>query len=151
MIRACQRRATFPWLETKLIDKRRKARQSFGSFLIDFVNDLNHLSDDGWCILVEGERDERALRKLGFKGAVAKVSAVARKGTASFGGRKKVVVLTDLDREGAVLASRFVKRLRHDGLRTSLAERGRLKAASKGVFLNIENLSRFGEPELLSQ
>ena len=130
-----------------MIDKREKAYQAFGEFLTKFIGDLNHRSDEGWSLLVEGPRDERALRKLGYGGPLVTVSRFVREGLGAFGETKRVIVLTDLDREGAVLASRFVKRLGHDGLKTSLRERGRLKAASHGVFLHIENLSRFAMDE----
>lgn len=119
--------------------------QAFGAFLIDFVRDLNHLSEDGCVLLVEGQRDVRALRKLGYKGHLVSVSTLGRKGKLALGNLGKVVILTDLDREGGVLAARFTKRLTHEGLRTSLMERRRLKHASHGVFLHIENLSRFAE------
>lgn len=127
-----------------MIDKRERAYQAFGGFLTGFVRDLNQLSEDGWSVLVEGQRDEKALRKLGFKGVLSTVGAVARLGPEALG-TDKVVVLTDLDREGAVLAARHVKLLAHEGFKTSLSERRRLKAASRGVFLHIENLSRFGD------
>ncbi|MDG6900864.1 MAG: hypothetical protein JRM80_02765 [Nitrososphaerota archaeon] len=130
-----------------MIDKRGKVYQGFGEFLTAFVHDLNAMSEDGWSVLVEGVRDERALRMLGFEGMLVTVSRVGREGTKAFGGAKKVVLLTDLDREGAVLAARFVKRLGHDGMRVSLQERRRLKAASKGVFLHVENLSRFAKSD----
>jgi len=128
-----------------VIDKREKAFQVFGEFLVDFVRDLNHRSEDGWALLVEGKRDERALRELGYAGALATVSSYSRTGRRAFGGSGAVVILTDLDREGGTLAARFVKKLSHEGLQTSLAERRRLKAASKGVFLHVENLSRFAD------
>lgn len=134
-----------PTLDNDMIDKRKRAYQAYGAFLVDFVKDLNHLSDDGWAVLVEGLRDEKALRRLGFRGSLVTVSALGRLGTGIFSPDGKVIILTDLDREGAVLASRYVKRLSHEGFRTSLAERRRLKAASRGVFLHIENLSRFSE------
>lgn len=130
-----------------MIDKRERVFQAFGSFLVDYVRDLNHMSDDGWSLLVEGSRDEGALRKLGFNGRLITVSALVRNGTEVFGGSKKVVILTDLDREGAVLAARYLKRLRHEGFTTSLSERRRLKNASRGVFLHVENLSRFAKSE----
>ena len=126
-----------------MIDKREKLYQAFGYFLGSFVEDLNVLSGDGWSVLVEGKRDERALRKLGFIGNLVTISSLGRKGISAFDGAKKVVILTDLDREGAVLASKYLKRLTHDGFKTSLRERLRLKIASRGVFLHIENLSRF--------
>jgi 5S rRNA maturation endonuclease (ribonuclease M5) len=109
--------------------------------------DLNHLSEDGWAVLVEGQRDLRALRKLGFVGNITTVSSLGMKGSSAFEGQKKVVILTDLDREGAILAARSIKRLNHDGFKTSLKERLRLKNASHGVFLHIENLSRFARED----
>ncbi len=130
-----------------MIDKRERIYQAFGAFLVDFIRDLNHRSDDGWSLLVEGPRDERALRKLGYKGVLVTVSSLGVGGPEALGYARRVMILTDLDREGRVLAARFVKRLSRDGLKTSLKERGRLKAASRGVFLHIENLSRFARED----
>jgi 5S rRNA maturation endonuclease (ribonuclease M5) len=128
---------------SKLLYKKAKTYDEFGEFLSSFVSDLNKMSEDGWSILVEGPRDARALRRLGCLGNVVTVSSVVRKGNSVFDRDNKIVILTDLDREGAVLASRYIKRLSHDGFRSSLRERQRLKNASHGVFLHIENLSRF--------
>ena len=125
-----------------MIDRTEKRYQEFGEFLRGFVFDLNNLADDGWSILVEGKRDTAALRKLGFVGNLATTHMLTL-GYFAFEGRRKVVILTDLDREGARLASKYVKRLGHDGFRTSLKERLRLKNNSHGVFLHIENLARF--------
>jgi len=112
---------------------------------VGFVRDLNHLSEGGWSVLVEGPRDLKAIRKLGYQGSVTTVASLGRNGVFALNPSKKVVILTDLDREGGVLAARYVKKLGHEGIKTSLAERRRLKAASRGVFLHIENLSRFAE------
>ena len=128
-----------------MIDKRQKAIDAFGAFISDFMRDLNQISEEGWSILIEGERDEKALRRLGFRGRLVSLSSVRRRGTGAFEGSRKVVILTDLDREGAALASRYLKALTHEGIRVSLAERRRLKHASRGVFLHIENLSRFAD------
>jgi 5S rRNA maturation endonuclease (ribonuclease M5) len=128
-------------------DKRERVYQAFGEFLADFARDLNHLSEAEWALLVEGPRDARAMRKLGYQGQMVTVGALGRSGIVVLGDARKVVILTDLDREGATLASRFVRALNHEGVKTSLSERRRLKAASRGVFLHIENLGRFGEPE----
>ena len=131
----------------RLLHKKTKTYDEFGEFLRGFVTDLNNLSEDGWSILVEGPRDAQALRRLGYVGNVVTVSRVVRKRNAAFGNDREIVILTDLDREGAVLAARYIKRLSHDGFKTSLAERQRLKNASHGVFLHIENLSRFAPTE----
>ena len=130
-----------------MIDKRQRVYQAFGAFLADFVRDLNHRSDEGWSLLVEGPRDRRALRKLGYDGRLVTVALLGRNGPDALGDSKSVVILTDLDRDGTVLAAKYVKRLTHEGLRTSLSERRRLKKASRGVFLHIENLSRFAKSE----
>ena len=106
---------------------------------------MNDMSREGWSVLVEGQRDARALRKLGYEGRLATLSAFGRRGAATFQGSQGVVVMTDLDREGAVLAARSVRRLTSDRLVASLAERRRLKAASRGRFLHIENLGRFAD------
>ncbi len=97
--------------------------------------------------MVEGERDVRAMRKLGYAGIMVTTSGLAKKGIRAIGGAKKVVILTDLDREGSVLVGKLSRRLAHEGLVVSTHERLRLKAASRGVFLHIENLSRFAETE----
>ena len=54
-----------------------------------------------------------------------------------------MIILTDLDTEGRRLASRYVRFLTQEGVKTSLAQRRRLSEASRGVFLHIENLQRF--------
>jgi 5S rRNA maturation endonuclease (ribonuclease M5) len=129
-----------------MIDKRERMYQAFGAFVLGWVMDLNHLSEQGWVLLVEGERDARALRRLGYLGNMATSSAFGRKGIEALGGSTKVVLMTDLDREGGVLAARYLKALSKDGLEVSLSERKRLRRASRGVFLHIENLGRFAEP-----
>ena len=114
---------------------------------MDFVRDLNNSSEEGWSLLVEGLRDLKALRKLGYRGSLLTVSQLGRGGTSALADTRKVIILTDLDREGTLLASKFVKKLNHERIHASLAERRRLKAASRGIFLHIENLSRFARPE----
>jgi 5S rRNA maturation endonuclease (ribonuclease M5) len=147
MIRARQRRATSPERRNDMKVRREKAYEGLRVFLTGFVRDLNQRSEEGWVLLIEGPRDARAMRLLGYEGSLVTVSAAARNGKVGLSHLKKVMVFTDLDREGASLAAKFVKRLGHDGIRTSLEERRRLKAASRGVFLHVENLSRFAKPE----
>jgi 5S rRNA maturation endonuclease (ribonuclease M5) len=130
-----------------MIDRRERAYQQFGEFLTGFIRDLNQRAEEGWALLVEGPRDQRAMRSLGYGGSLVTVSLVKRHSRAMVPSLRKVVVLTDLDREGAALAAKFIRRLNHEGVKTSLEERRRLKAASHGVFLHVENLSRFAKSE----
>ena len=106
------------------------------------------MAPEGWAVLVEGKRDAAALKGLGYLGSVVTLASLARLGTDVFGSARKVIILTDLDREGRTLAARCIKRLSHDGFRTSLVERRRLRIASRGSFRHIENLSKFAASEL---
>ena len=128
-----------------MLHRKAKTYDEFREFLASLVIDLNNLTEDGWSVLVEGPRDAQALRKLGYAGNVVTVSSVVRRGNTVFRRDRKIVILTDLDREGAVLAARYFKRLSHDGFKISLRERQRLKNASHGVFLHVQNLSRFAQ------
>ena len=119
---------------------------AFRVFLTDFVEDLNQLAAEGWVLLVEGKRDKSALRSLGYRGKVLLVASLSRPGLSSLKGSRRVVILTDLDREGGHLAARFQRRFTHDGVESSLSQRKRLLLASRGVFRHIENLSRFADP-----
>ncbi|HXW36417.1 MAG TPA: hypothetical protein VEJ36_00705 [Nitrososphaerales archaeon] len=119
-----------------------KRYSAFVDGLKDFVVDLNHLSEEGWIVLVEGARDARALKGIGYSGRVSTLSGPKAR-RSSLGFPKGVVILTDLDREGGRLAARYSRRLVHEGYRVSLKERRRLLEASGGVFRHVENLSRF--------
>lgn len=117
----------------------------FERFLSRFVSDLNDKSEDGWSVLVEGKRDSIALRTLGYRGRILTVSVLGKRGPAALGGVEKMVILTDMDREGTLLASKYSKSLIHGGIATSLGERSKLRLASRGVFLQIENLGKFAK------
>ncbi len=128
-----------------MIAAKERRFDEYAEFLNTFVRQLNQLADDGWAVLVEGKRDEAAMRGLGYAGVLATVSSVSRQGAGAVAPAKKVVILTDLDREGRFLAAKYIKLLSHEGIRTSLAERRRLRVASRGAFRHIENLSRFSK------
>jgi len=125
-------------------DTRRFAE--FLDFLDGFVVELNRLSAEGSVVLVEGPRDIRAMRSVGYKGAIASIHSIDKKQsrfvlTAS----KMVIIMTDLDREGRRLAARYARTFSHRGIAVSLEQRRRLLAASRGVFRHVENLKRFSQ------
>jgi 5S rRNA maturation endonuclease (ribonuclease M5) len=135
-------------------DAQRQERRfrEFSSFLGGLVKELNDLSSEGAAVLVEGKRDAKALRELGYAGPVFTVSILTSSAAAREELRKgvsKMIILTDLDSEGRRLAARYMKFLSHEGVSASLAQRRRLSEASRGVFLHIENLRRFGPGEAL--
>ena len=114
-------------------------------FLRGFTEDLNKMAAEGWILLVEGQRDASAMKSLGYRGAVLTLSKLTGDIRRNLGTPTGVIILTDLDREGRLLAARYTRILTHEGLKTTLAERRRLLVASNGVFREIENLSRFAD------
>jgi 5S rRNA maturation endonuclease (ribonuclease M5) len=149
MSRAVQRRAT-----SSFSSSRRAQRLSeFVRFLVEFIDELNVLALDGAAVLVEGQRDRRALINLGYEGPVlTRASLSGPRIERSLSGVRSVVVLMDMDREGRKLTARYISLLQSMKVATSLSQRLRLKRASGGVFLHIENLSRFAPevPEIRS-
>lgn len=124
------------WKEPKHMD--------FIEFLVGFIDELNLPASEGTLVLVEGERDRSALLELGFTGrVVTKAMLTSKRIERSLEGVKSVIILTDMDKEGRKLASMYMELFRSRGLKVSLSERRRLKHASHGVFLHIENLARF--------
>jgi 5S rRNA maturation endonuclease (ribonuclease M5) len=130
-----------------LIQKDRRYLE-FIEFLVAFIDELNDLAVEGAAILVEGQRDRRALVDLGYGGKIlTRISLSSTRVDASLKGVKSIVILTDMDKEGRKLAARYMGFFLPRGVRTSMSQRRRLKHASHGVFLHIENLSRFA-PEV---
>lgn len=128
---------------------RDKRYLDFVEFLVGFVDELNVLSAEDAAVLVEGKRDSKALVALGYRGRIlTKASLSAGRIEASLEGVRSVIILTDMDREGRRLAAGYIKLFQTLGLKASLTHRKRLSRASHGVFLHIENLSRFA-PEVV--
>lgn len=125
-----------------MVDDRRFIE--FLDFLRDFISELNSLSREGDVLLVEGVRDARAMRGVGYRGPIVTISSISKGDSKSrLAASKRVIILTDLDREGRHLAARYAKSLTHSGLAISLLHRRRLLAASRGIFRHVENLQRF--------
>ena len=126
--------------------QRQRRLAEFVEFLQGLIKELNDLSGEGAAVLVEGKRDAKALTGLGYTGLLFTVAIL----TSSVASRERLreevrqmIILTDLDAEGRRLAARYVKFLAKEGVRPSLSQRKRLSAASRGIFLHIENLGRF--------
>jgi 5S rRNA maturation endonuclease (ribonuclease M5) len=108
-------------------------------------------------VVVEGERDREAVRRLGWSGSVVvlhrgrPISATASGLVAS---RRKVIVLTDWDTEGGRLARRLKDFLGPEEVRLDLEYRRRLARILRGELTHVEGLfgwarrqaERRGEP-----
>jgi 5S rRNA maturation endonuclease (ribonuclease M5) len=115
--------------------------------------------DDGAraVVVVEGERDRRALRRLGWAGPVALVHRgrpISATASGLAAARGKVIVLTDWDTEGGRLARRLRDFLEAENLALDLEYRRRLARILRGELTHVEGLfgwarrqaERRGEP-----
>jgi|YelNatPaOPRAMG01_1025707.scaffolds.fasta_scaffold22252_2 5S rRNA maturation endonuclease (ribonuclease M5) len=112
-----------------------------------FVKKLSDEANNGALIVVEGLRDEEALRSLGFSGTffllcrgrgLQRLLTVAQ----AF---KKTIVLTDLDRKGGVLAAKVVATLQSKNIRVDLFFRKELRSIMRGKIRSIQDLKKFEE------
>lgn len=118
---------------------------NFVNFLHQLIFELNNSCDKDTVLLVEGKRDVLAFQRIGYSGRVVSVSSFLRIIRKGIKPARKVILMTDLDREGRILASRLVKLIKGMGMEVSIEERRRLLAASYGLIDTIESLSRFAE------
>ena len=107
----------------------------------DFVKSLN--SKHG-IIVVEGKRDEDALKKLGYTGKICQFHSF--KGLIKFADNmpkyKNLVLLLDSDRKGRYLTKRIISQLQHR-MTIDLSYRKELTAITKGRVKNVEDLTMY--------
>jgi len=113
--------------------------------LKSFVKKLSDEADNGALVVVEGLRDEEALRSLGFSGTfflLCRGSGIKHLVTVAqtF---KKTIVLTDLDRKGGVLAAKVVEILQSKNIRVDLFFRKELRSIMRGKIRSIQDLKKF--------
>lgn len=104
-------------------------------------------SRSGTVIIVEGRKDEAALRRLGMTGPIVCFKS-SGKGLADFLGgidAKKAIVLTDFDEEGKDLSDRITEELAHLHMSTNLILRKQLGAIIKQEARTIQDLFRHVE------
>ena len=115
----------------------------------EFIESLNNECKAGAIVIVEGRKDEIALREIGFKGEILVynnfkgiinfVDYVSRKG-------KKVILLLDRDRNGRSLTSKILKKLDILCPHDSLYYKKKFVKITHGKIMCIENLSNFCLP-----
>ncbi|MDE1727271.1 MAG: topoisomerase [Thaumarchaeota archaeon] len=110
----------------------------------DFIESLNSKKDS--IVVVEGKRDEDALKKLGFSGNVCQFHNF--KGLVKFVDSmpwsKTLIILLDLDRKGSYLTKRIITHLAHR-MTVDLSFRRKLVVITKGKVRHIEDLSLYSE------
>jgi 5S rRNA maturation endonuclease (ribonuclease M5) len=115
----------------------------------EFIESLNNECKAGAIVIVEGRKDEIALREIGFngeilvynnfKGIINFVDYVSRKG-------RKVILLLDRDRKGRSLTSKILKKLDILCPHDSLNYKKKFVKITHGKIMCIENLSNFCLP-----
>lgn len=115
----------------------------------EFIESLNNECKAGAIVIVEGRKDEIALREIGFngeilvynnfKGIINFVDYVSRKG-------RKVILLLDRDRKGRSLTSKILKKLEILCPHDSLYYKKKFVKITHGKIMCIENLSNFCLP-----
>ena len=106
----------------------------------DFVKSLNSRHDS--ILVVEGKRDEDALKKLGYIGKICQFHSF--KGLIKFADSmpkyKNLVLLLDSDRKGRYLTKRIIAQLQHR-VTIDLSYRKELTVITKGRVKNVEDLT----------
>jgi 5S rRNA maturation endonuclease (ribonuclease M5) len=114
--------------------------------LTALVSQLNGEVDDGALVVVEGIRDERALKHLGFKGEAFKLCNT-RKSLSSVlseaESHRKVVLLFDYDQKGRVLTAKVASMLQNKGMNVDTSYRHSIRSVTGGLFGHVEDLKRF--------
>lgn len=109
--------------------RRRTSRNDYRiDKMADVITGLSELSSSGVPILVEGKRDEGALKELGVKGRIIRVNQYRKRLfelSEELCSYKSVVILTDFDKEGEDLAQEIERQLHLWGVKTIMREKVR--------------------------
>jgi 5S rRNA maturation endonuclease (ribonuclease M5) len=108
----------------------------------EFVRSLNSAYNS--IVVVEGKRDEDALKKLGYDGKICQFHSF--KGLVKFADSmpkyKNLILLLDSDRKGRYLTKRIISQLQHR-MTLDLSYRKDLTIMTKGRVKNVEDLSMY--------
>lgn len=94
----------------------------------DLIAELSDYSSEGIPILVEGMKDEQALRDLGVKGRIIRIRTQGKKTfelAEELASYKRVIVLTDFDQEGEEIAQEITCQLHMWGVQTIIRRKAR--------------------------
>lgn len=113
--------------------------------LEELILELQELSDKGAIIVVEGRKDLESLRSLGIIGEIklaSKQPLLEFTESLSKSG-KKIVLLTDWDTKGGMVAGKIIKHLSAYGIIPNTDIRSGLSSLSKKKIKDIESLNNY--------
>lgn len=111
------------------------------------IQRISYESEGGEIIVVEGQKDRDALRKMGIKGIVLCLQS-SRKNTVGFVEQleldvaRGVIVLTDFDRQGVFLAKRLARALNSQKIHTNLVLWRELRGLTRSHVRSIEEIPK---------
>ena len=112
------------------------------------VEQISFESSNGSTIIVEGQRDRQSLRSMGITGPIQCLQS-SRTNAAGFVenlvGVRRVVVLTDFDREGVSLAKKLARSLSVHGLHVNLVLWKSLRELTRSEVRSIQELPKYSE------
>lgn len=121
-------------------------REQIALEIQDFIDSINRECKAGAIVVVEGKKDETALRHVGckgeiliynnFKGIINLIDHVSRKD-------KKVILLLDRDKKGKILTSKIIRKLELICSHDSLHYKKWFARMSGGKIMCVENLSKY--------
>jgi len=113
------------------------------------IEELKICAEQGMPILIEGKKDEKALKKLGIDGTFIKVSGSGLKlfeiAEKSVKLSSKVIILTDFDKKGEQLAKRLAEDIQSLGSYPNLEIRRKIMGITRKFIKDIESLPRHME------
>ena len=112
----------------------------------EVLEQLLSQSESGAPVIVEGRRDEAALRRLGLKGPIhcLKSSGQSRyEFLERLNGSKETVLLTDFDREGKELTQWLYRELSQRGVHSDFTLWRRFRSLARTEVRSVEELPSF--------
>ncbi len=113
--------------------------------LEELIQELQALADTGTIIVVEGRRDVESLQSLGIKGDIRLSSQHPLLDFTEqlSGSGKNIVILTDWDKKGGMMARRIIDYLRHYGISPNTDFRSKIGVLVRKSIKDIESLNRY--------
>jgi len=106
-------------------------------------------SSNGSTIIVEGKKDRQSLRKMGITGPIQCLQSSRQNAFGFVEGAlaqtKRIVILTDFDREGTSLAKKLTRILNGHGVHVNLVLWKSLRELTRSHVRSIEELPKYLE------
>ncbi len=110
------------------------------------VEELSSCVEQGMPILIEGKKDEEALNELGITGNIIKVSGSGLKlfeiAEIAANTSSKVIILTDFDKKGDILAKKLSEDIQSLGSHPDLNIRKNIIKITRRYIKDIESLPK---------